>query len=143
MAQGASHSRVALSSIASNTGVRSPVDELMTCNTSAVGVAMGKLLVLRQRLGLPVAIVAFVHAARAGWCHADRKLRAVRARAITGRFALALSECSRASEMDQSGSQVHPLLAPLFWRFADRRLGWGSLGGQSSVARRAERRGQR
>ena len=34
----ASHSRIALSSIASNTGARSPGEELMTCNTSAVAV---------------------------------------------------------------------------------------------------------
>src|SRR6516164_91362 len=34
--KGASHSRVAFSSIALNTGARSPGEELMTCNTSAV-----------------------------------------------------------------------------------------------------------
>src|SRR6516225_888982 len=34
----ASHSRSAFSSIASNTGARSPGEELMTCNTSAVAV---------------------------------------------------------------------------------------------------------
>ena len=34
----ASHSRIAFSSIASNTGARSPGDELITCSTSAVAV---------------------------------------------------------------------------------------------------------
>ena len=34
----ASHNRIALSSIASKTGARSPGEELMTCNTSAVAV---------------------------------------------------------------------------------------------------------
>ena len=34
----APHSRVAFSSIASNTGARSPGEELMTCKTSAVAV---------------------------------------------------------------------------------------------------------
>ena len=38
----ASHSRVAFSSIASNTGARSPGEELMTCNTSAVAVCCSK-----------------------------------------------------------------------------------------------------
>src|SRR5260370_5552138 len=38
MPNAASHSRVALSSIASNTGASSPGEELMTCNTSAVAV---------------------------------------------------------------------------------------------------------
>ena len=32
------HSRIAFSSIASNTGARSPGEALMTCNTSAVAV---------------------------------------------------------------------------------------------------------
>ena len=34
----APHSRIAFSSIASNTGARSPGEELMTCSTSAVAV---------------------------------------------------------------------------------------------------------
>ena len=38
MPKAASHSRIAFSSIASNTGARSPGEELMTCNTSAVAV---------------------------------------------------------------------------------------------------------
>ena len=38
IAEAASHSRIAFSSIASNTGARSPGEELMTCNTSAVAV---------------------------------------------------------------------------------------------------------
>ena len=38
MPNAASHSRIAFSSIASNTGARSPGEELMTCNTSAVAV---------------------------------------------------------------------------------------------------------
>ena len=38
----ASHSRIAFSSIASNTGARSPGEELMTCNTSAVAVCCSK-----------------------------------------------------------------------------------------------------
>ena len=37
-AEAASHKRIAFSSIASNTGARSPGEELMTCNTSAVAV---------------------------------------------------------------------------------------------------------
>ena len=38
----ASHSRTAFSSIASNTGARSPGEELMTCKTSAVAVCCSK-----------------------------------------------------------------------------------------------------
>ena len=38
VAEAAPHSRIAFSSIASNTGARSPGEELMTCNTSAVAV---------------------------------------------------------------------------------------------------------
>jgi len=38
----ASQSRIAFSSIASNTGARSPGDELMTCNTSAVAVCCSR-----------------------------------------------------------------------------------------------------
>jgi hypothetical protein len=38
----ASHSRVALSSMASNTGARSPGEELMTPNTSAVAVCCSR-----------------------------------------------------------------------------------------------------
>ena len=38
MPKAASHSRIAFSSIASNTGARSPGEALMTCNTSAVAV---------------------------------------------------------------------------------------------------------
>ena len=38
MPNAASHRRIAFSSIASNTGARSPGEALMTCNTSAVAV---------------------------------------------------------------------------------------------------------
>ena len=41
----ASHNRSAFSSIASNTGLRSPGEELMTCNTSAVAVSLFQRLV--------------------------------------------------------------------------------------------------
>jgi len=37
-----SHRRIAFSSIASNTGARSPGEELMTCNTSAVAICCSK-----------------------------------------------------------------------------------------------------
>src|SRR5277367_3249528 len=42
MPNAASHSRVAFFSIASNTGARSPGEELMTCNTSELAVCCSK-----------------------------------------------------------------------------------------------------
>ena len=41
-----SHRRIAFSSIASNTGARSPGEELMTCKTSAVAVCCSGLVAL-------------------------------------------------------------------------------------------------
>jgi len=38
----ASHNRVAFSSIASNTGARSPDEVLMTCNTSVIAVCCSR-----------------------------------------------------------------------------------------------------
>ena len=44
--EAAPHSRIAFSSIASNTGARSPGEELMTCSTSAVAVSRQRLVTL-------------------------------------------------------------------------------------------------
>jgi len=51
MPKAASHRRVAFSSMASNTGVRSPGEELMTCKTSGRGLALQPFVTLGSTIG--------------------------------------------------------------------------------------------
>ena len=65
LTKAASHRRVAFFSIASNTGTRSPGDELITCRTSAVAVCCSRASRLGDKARFPAMTACAASSARA------------------------------------------------------------------------------